>query len=269
MARSNKRSAERRARRQPTERRKRRKPKDSEAGPAKASASTRRGALRKLVGRFSESRYEPQATLGGVIAVVMMSLGGVALGAGLWAMLLLEPGRPAATYGPYGAALGALLLVGFLLARRDGKVLRVGELGVAVEADGKLARTAWFEVHRLSMSNAALRLTTDRQPLQIPLRTQRAAAARIVAEALKRIPKRVELEDDDLARIGEPGEEGEQLSVDPPQVAGRRCRSSDQTLTFEKDVRMCGRCGALYHCDSVPRRCSECASKLGKSSRSR
>jgi len=226
--------------------------------------------LRKLAGRFSESRYEPKATLGSVVAVVMMSLGGVALGAGLWASLLLEPGRPAASYGPYALAVGVALLAGFLLARRTGQVLRIGELGLAIEVDGKLVRTAWYELRRVSFANASLRLNkTEGRPLTIPLRSHPAAVARIAAEALKRIPKRVDLDEDALARIGYPAERGEQLMVDPPQVTGQHCRASEQILTFEKDVRMCARCGALYHRARVPRRCSECTSKLGNTTRSK
>ena len=37
---------------------------------------------------------------------------------------------------------------------------------------------------------------------------------------------------------------------------------SYETLTFERDVRMCRRCGAIFHRAEVPRRCIECGKKL-------
>jgi hypothetical protein len=38
--------------------------------------------------------------------------------------------------------------------------------------------------------------------------------------------------------------------------------STDEPLTFEKDVRMCDRCGAPYHKAGVPKRCAGCGAKL-------
>ncbi|MEZ4310170.1 MAG: hypothetical protein R3F14_19180 [Polyangiaceae bacterium] len=50
--------------------------------------------------------------------------------------------------------------------------------------------------------------------------------------------------------------------LDPPRIAGRACKASGQTIAFEKDARLCGRCGELYHKKSVPERCLTCEARL-------
>ena len=101
-----------------------------------------------------------------------------------------------------------------------------------------------------------------------PIADNQPAVRRIVAEAVSRIPKRVALDESRVEALGAGdgvrSSEGEKMQVEPPQVTGMECRSSSQALTFEKDVRLCARCGVPYHKMGVPTRCEECGRRLKK-----
>jgi hypothetical protein len=134
---------------------------------------------------------------------------------------------------------------------------------VGLEEDDKVSRTRWYEVERVTLSDGLLRVITAGKPLSLKVSLYGGAARRLVSEALKRIPKRVEIDDADIAAIGKPrATEGEPVEAEPPQVTLQRCRASKRAITFEKDARLCGRCGALYHRAEIPRRCLECGKKL-------
>jgi hypothetical protein len=218
-------------------------------------------ALRRLDEEFVEWRYEPAASGGAYVGAVVMSLGGLALGAGVYAQFLIAQGSWHDNARWLLAAGAALVLMYILLDGKKPGALRVGDLGVGFEEDGKTARTAWWEISRVLLRDRALRLEAKPRPIVVPLDLHGNAAARIAGEASARIPKRVELEDDDIAGLGKPSG-GEKVTAEPPQVTDGRCRASDEPLTFEKDVRMCGRCGVLYHRSGAPRRCVECGKKL-------
>ena len=55
---------------------------------------------------------------------------------------------------------------------------------------------------------------------------------------------------------------GEVIPLEAPQLAGTRCKASDELIAFEKDARLCGRCGEVYHKDHVPPHCLSCEAKL-------
>ncbi len=237
----------------------------SAGGKKKAGKKAKTGegekALRRVDESFVEYRYEPAAGGGAYAGAVVMSLGGIALGMGAYAMIALQ-GRPLYEWGRWLLALGAGLVVVYLLigGKKVG-ALRVGYLGVGFEEDGKTARTPWYEITRVKLGDRALRLETGKRTVVVPLDAHGNGAARIVSEAQSRIPKRVALEDDDIAGLGSSAG-GARVPAEPPQVTQAHCRATDEPLTFEKDVRMCGRCGALYHRSGVPRRCLECSRKL-------
>jgi hypothetical protein len=52
------------------------------------------------------------------------------------------------------------------------------------------------------------------------------------------------------------------VPLEPPQAAGQRCKASDKLIAFEKDARVCGRCGEVYHKEGVPSACLTCGAKL-------
>ncbi len=191
-----------------------------------------------------------------------LGLGGVTLGAGVYAQWLRDEPLPYALWLLLGGAVAAGASV--LFGPAVGKALRVGDLGVGLgRSGGGVDRVPWYRVTAVELKGGTLRLETDDQPLAVALDQHPAAAAYLVAQARKRIPERVRLDEAALARVGEPDDRaGQALAADPPQVTGQRCHATDQPLQFEKDVRICARCGALYHRASVPERCVGCEGPL-------
>lgn len=230
----------------------------------KPSKAKKERAFRRLDEAFREWRFEPKAGGGQYAGVVLLSLGAVALGAALYGTFLSKNPEGPAAYSPYIFAGGALLLaVGLLVGQSAGQALRVGLFGVGFEQDGKTSRMRWYEMDTIEMVHGALRISGAGKPMTLSLQAHGPALRRIVAEANKRIPDRVELDDDGLNAIGRPqSSEGERIRAEPPQVTSERCRASDKALTFEEDVRLCGRCAVPYHKAHTPRTCQACGYKL-------
>ncbi len=235
--------------------------------PSKASG---RGvappALRRVDEDFLERRFEPKTGQTEVFGVVALSLGGIALGVGAYALVFRDEALPQLGYPPYVLAVGVVLLAYYLLfGRQRLHTWRIGQLGVGLEVDDRVMRTGWYEVERISSAADQLRLDTGGKPLTISLLAHPAAARRLVSEALQRIPKQVALDDEDLQRIGTPAaSEGERVVAEPLQVTQLTCMASSRPLSVQEDVRMCRRCGALYHRSGLPRRCVGCGKKLKK-----
>lgn len=220
-------------------------------------------ALRRLNDDFVERRFEGEAETSQYVWVVALNLGAICLGAGVWGQFFAE--APIG-YSHYVLAAGVVFVCVYLLfGSSEGSTLYVGDLGVGFGREDKVERTRWYEINSVMLAPGLLKLVTDGKPLTVSIKQHGAAARRIVNEALKRLPDRVQLDDEDVHRIGRPKVgEGERVDVDPPQVTNERCSATDKPLTFEKDVRMCNRCGALYHSAGVPSRCKQCGKKLKK-----
>jgi len=140
--------------------------------------------------------------------------------------------------------------------------VRVGDAGIAVEKDATdLDRVEWRDVTAITLGGDVLTVQSPGTTLAIPVKLHAQAAARIVAEARERIPAR--LDDLDPSRLAAVDDhEGEVLPLERPQIAGARCKASDKLITFEKDARLCGRCGEVYAKDSVPAECLTCEAPL-------
>ncbi|MSP26807.1 MAG: hypothetical protein EXR75_17030 [Myxococcales bacterium] len=249
---------------------------DSKKTPKKRAADSRRAPtqemddavrgkpLVRLDYEFFETAHEPSATGRAYLGAVLMSLGAVGLGAGAFALLILE-GRPVYVYAPYFLVAGIVLVGIASLLGGAGSTVGVGGLGVSVTDGGRTSRAAWYELSRIASvgGELSLELSIERakSAMVVSLREHRGAAAHIVREALKRVPKRVALSDDEVRELGERGK-GKRVSVEPPLATGATCRASKKALTIEKDVRMCARCGVLYHRANVPSGCLECDAQL-------
>jgi hypothetical protein len=136
----------------------------------------------------------------------------------------------------------------------------VGDSGIAVEkSPAEIERVGWYEVTRVLLSDGVLTFQASGTSASIAVAVHRDAAARALAEARERIPEKVDVEGD----IGPLDRDaGDVIILEPPQVAGLHCKSSDKLIAFEKDARLCGRCGEVYHKDGAPRRCVTCDAKL-------
>jgi hypothetical protein len=226
-------------------------------------------ALRRFDEELSERHFVARPSRRQWLARAALGLGGVALGAVTYAWTLRDPALGPLVPAPYLAVGGAALLAAyaFLAGAREAR-LRVGDLGVGVElGDGKVARTAWYELARVALAQGELLLEKKEsgEPVRVSLEGHRAAARAILGEALVRVPKRVALSDDEVRSVGQAGpSDGAVVPVESLQVAGRRCRATDKPLTFEKDVRLCARCGVPYHRSAIPAKCLECGRRLKK-----
>jgi len=219
--------------------------------------------LRTWTDPRSERRYEPKTSALAIVSVVAMSIGAVLVGAGTYGQWFRAGDAGPHPAAPWLLASGAMVLLGVALCGQwSSKPIRVGDAGVAIErAPGEIERIEWYEVKSILLSPEALTIQGSGTAISVPLGLHRQAAARIVAEAKRRLPNKSE--DLDAAKLGavEDGEE-EKVELEPPQVAGLHCKSTDKIIAFEKDARLCGRCGEVYHKDGVPKRCATCDAPL-------
>jgi hypothetical protein len=217
-----------------------------------------------------ERRFEPKASAGAIGAILGMSIGAVLVGAGTygqWFRDSFHTGEPLGPhkYSAYLLAAGAVALLAVaIFGGRVTKPLRVGDAGIAIEKEGtEIERLPWFEVTSVLVDKNAVTVQGSGSRLTISTRFHGEAAARILAEARRRIPKRVEEHDRDILPRPAPNA-GELLPLEAPQLAGTHCAHTDKLIAFERDARLCGRCGEVYHRDGVPPECVGCGAKLTK-----
>lgn len=227
-----------------------------------AKPSTEGAQLRQLSEPRFERRYEPTASPFAIATVVLFSLGAVALGAGVYGQWLRSGDAGPHPWSLYFLIAGAVVLLAVaLFGQGAARPVRVGDGGVAVERDdSNIERIAWCDVARLLVTDAAVTVQGEGITISVPRNIQGAAAARIVLEAKERIPHKVDagVTVEPPPGAADPAKE----PLDPPQIAGRTCKASGKVVSFEKDARLCGRCGELYHKTTVPDRCLTCEARL-------
>lgn len=237
-----------------------RKQKTSGEGTSAGGAT----ALRLSSDPRKERRYEPKAGTSAVVSVVGMSIGAVLLGAGVYAQFLRDAALGPHKLAPYLLLGGALLLLAVaLFGPRAATPIRVGDAGIAREKDGgEIERIEWRDIARILLGGDALTIESPGDTMVLPLNVHGQAAARIVAEAKSRIPKVLDEDLDEKALPTLESSEGEVIPLEPAQVAGARCKATDKLIAFEKDARLCGKCGEVYAKDAVPQKCLTCDAKL-------
>jgi hypothetical protein len=226
------------------------------------------GNLRLRKDPRKEWRYEPSGTGAAWITMLGMSVGSVLLGAGVYAQWLRSMARPELTephqYAGYMLLGGVLVLAGVgLFGPRPARAVRVGDAGVGTEKDAsEVDRLEWRDVERVLTGGDMLTFQGSGTVIAIPIKQHPQAAARALAEARRRIANKL---DDELDTAGIPTldrDVGEVLPLEKPQLAGARCKASDELIAFEKDARLCGRCGEVYHKAHVPDACLTCEAPL-------
>jgi hypothetical protein len=237
--------------------------------PAKGAAG--KGAPAKAVKLWlrsgdeprKERRFEPKASGMAVVTTIAMSIGAVIVGAGTYGEWFRKADLGPHPASPYLLGGGALVLIAVaLFGQRLAKPARVGDAGIALEKEpGEIDRIEWRDVGKVYLDGGALTVTGPGTSITLSLAVHRAAAAQFFAEATRRLPARVE--EIDGSALGAPIDgEGEVILLEAPQVAGQHCKASDKLIAFEKDARFCGRCGEVYHKESVPPRCETCEARL-------
>jgi hypothetical protein len=235
----------------------------SQRKTAKHAKTSRK--VRRLDQPLQERRFAPKTSARPIATLIALGLGGLIMGAGVYGLWLRDEALGALPYAQYLLFAGALLVAVYIIfGMGAAKALRVGDLGVGREgSEDRPERAAWYEIIDVTLSGDVLTVATEGKPIEISLARDPQAASCIVAEARRRIPDRLSLEESDIERIGPPQDDaGTELKPEPPQVAGQQCRNTEKPLMVEKDVRMCARCGVLYHRSGVPNRCLECDAKL-------
>jgi hypothetical protein len=215
----------------------------------------------------TEWRYAPTGAGSAWITMLGMSIASVLLGAGVYGQWLRSMVRADVTEPhPYAAylLLGGALLLGALalFGPRQTRPIRVGDAGVGIEKDATdVERIAWKDVTRILFAADMLTFQGSGAVIAIPMKQHAQAAARALAEAKRRIPAKLE----DVDTSGAPkldDETGEVVPLEKPQLAGARCKASDELIAFEKDARLCGSCSEVYHKAHVPDRCLTCDALL-------
>lgn len=208
-----------------------------------------------------ERRYEPEQTQTSTLLAGLGFLGSALLGGGVYSQWVSEtPWRFA--YLLVGA--GALLLAATLWFGDAGVVpVRVGDAGVAIERGNEQVRLGWYQMDSITASAQSLAVSGKGRRLEIPLAPHRRAAAAILAEAARRVPKVLDVKASVAEGLPKPSDSaGEVLAVEV-QIAGERCAATSKIITLEREARLCPSCGQIYARGSVPARCITCDAELG------
>jgi hypothetical protein len=210
-----------------------------------------------------ERRYPGEQTYASKVAVGVGMFGALLLGAGVYSRWVSD--HPA-SYAVYLVALGALGLVGSVSLGDLGTLpVRVGDLGIAIERGNELERIGWCDLKRVYVEKGKLFLVGKESTSSITIAAHPQAVARLLAEGTHRIPEAMDVKRSAVEGLPTPrDDDGELLTVEAPQVAGRSCRASGKTIAFERDARICPQCGEVYLKDRVPKKCLTCQAELGE-----
>jgi hypothetical protein len=208
-----------------------------------------------------ERQFQARPPSSAKVVLGLGFLGSAALGAGVFGLWLAPSVVPGASALLAGGALGLIVA---LYGGREVPPVRVGELGVTYGDPTEATRLAWCDVQAVRVVGDVLRLETVGAPVDVPLAAHGRAAARIVAEASKRLGQRVDVSPRAHERLPPLAEsDGEIVPALRLQLAGRRCAVSGKSITFESDARLCPNCAAVYHASHVPAECTSCQRPLG------
>ena len=214
-------------------------------------------------GERVERLFVPRLGRASKLQLGLGMLGCAALGAGVYGAFL----APHPVSAAWPLLLGGIVVAAMaaLSGPRQAQSVRVGELGIIVGDPAEARRLYWYELDAVGIADDALALESSQGPIRLPLAVHAAAAARIVAEASRRLPSRVEISPkahERLPRLDDAA--GETVPAARLQLAGQKCAASGVTITFETDARLCDNCAALYHKDHVPALCTRCEHTLSE-----
>jgi hypothetical protein len=235
---------------------------------ARKDSATPRTTKKQAQGRI-DRRFLPVPTANPLLVRGLFGVGSMVLGGGSFAYF----GRRYQELQPHPWAFW-MMASGFVvvalavwLGTSSETAVRVGPAGVA-EDRGELRRVPWWAIEKVTYqesSNALVvagkDLSGDHTTLVIGLAPHKPAVAHILAEAMERIPSKVEIPEDVAKEIGEPDPYAGMKIQDPVRVVGRKCRESGTTITVETDARVCVKCDAVYHREHTPAVC-DCGARF-------
>ena len=223
---------------------------------AKAKKQAQAKRVRKERRFLPEPTYASRASIGGGM------LGALILGAGVYSQWLSDNPRAVA---PYLFGVGAISLGAALWFGDAGALpVRVGDAGIAIEKGSELIRLAWCDLERVFTERGELVTKSKELTLRIPVAAHGTAVAWILSEGTKRVPKVMDVKRQALVNLPDPkDDDGEFVTIDGLQIAGRHCAASGKPVSFERDARLCPNCGQVYLKDQVPAKCVTCEAPLG------
>jgi hypothetical protein len=227
---------------------------DVKKSKAKKPAQTKRAR--------KERRFEPEPTYASRASIGGGMLGALILGAGVYSQWLSDNPRAIAPYlfGVGAVSVGAALWFG------DAGALpvRVGDAGIAVEKGTELTRLSWCDIERVFTERGELVAKGKELTLRIPIAAHRSAVAWILSEGTRRMPAVMDVKRQSLSSLPEPKDnDGDFVTIDGLQIAGRHCAASGKPISFERDARICPMCAQVYLKDQLPKICVTCGSELG------
>ena len=225
--------------------------------------ATAKKAKKKRKTERKERRFGSETAQASRIAVGAGIVGGLALGAGVYAQWVRESPMELAPFILAGGAftLGAALLFG----DQKTPAVRIGDAGIAIEKGNELVRVPWCDIDRVYVEGGKLHVKSKASPLALPLDAQRTAVAWILAEGTRRVPDVMDVRSETLKDLPEPKDsDGEMVVLENVQVAGRECAKTGRAIAFERDARLCPRCAQVYHHSGVPKKCVTCQADLGE-----
>lgn len=209
-----------------------------------------------------ERRFTAEATYASKLAIGGGMAGALALGAGVYSQWVRDEPTD---YAGYLVAVGALVL-GAALFRTgaDPGTLRVGDAGVGFERNNDLVRILWCDIERVSLEGDQLSVRGKHANLSFPKAAFPKGTALLIAEAGRRVPDVVKLSRAQIEAAGTATDaDGELVTIEEVQVAGRHCRATDKPVSYERDARLCPNCCEVYLKDDVPKKCLTCGRELG------
>lgn len=224
--------------------------------------------------RRRDRRFLPQSANAPMLVKAFGVLGAATMGAGAWGYFYGESfasDEKLRAVPAYLVAAGSVLTgVAIWLGTSSEPPIRVGAPGIGVER-GEVRRIPWWAVASITWKSGASALVVDGKDedgnaftLEVPVRSHPEAAAAILAEAEKRIPKVVDVSDDARSEIPRnTPSAGLVVELEPLQLVGRKDAITGKTISYEPDARVCDRCERVYAKDSVPKTCA-CGADLSK-----
>jgi hypothetical protein len=207
----------------------------------------------------TERRYQPTSAAPPGLFLLVLNAGALAAGAGAVSFLLRERSPEVGALAAPVLGAGAVLLgVAAALSSSRGTRVRVGPAGIAFEK-GDLLRVPWHGLESLRVEAGAL-VVRGTSSFGAPvnetcsLHTHRDAVAALLAEARVRVPGVVAGEIP--AGLDARARAGEELPLEPLQIAGRRCAASGRPIAFEADGVACVRCERVYLAGAKPGVCA-------------
>ncbi|MEB2310923.1 MAG: hypothetical protein OZ921_10710 [Sorangiineae bacterium] len=233
------------------------------AEPAK---SKKKGKKKAPLER-KERRFLPKQTQTSVLAVGGGMLGALVLGAGVYDQWLSDAPHSYARWIVTAGVIG--LGVALWFGDAGAHPVRVGDVGLAVDKGDQIVRLAWCDIERIGVDQGQLVAKgTSGVTLAVPLRMHPVAAAWILSEGARRIPRAMDVKTSVVEGLPKPAAtDGEVRTIDDYQVAGRECAASGELITLERDARLCPNCAQIYHKDHAPRKCVTCGEPLAPAER--